>query len=111
MGDRLSSLSTTALAAAIASACVVVLAAAFAVGRATAPDHASAATLTPLHVSRGGMPLPRLSDAVPLPALAAAPAKPARVAPARSRPAVPVQHVHRAKPRKAGGPVDITGSG
>jgi hypothetical protein len=110
MPDRLASLPTAALAAILGAACLAVLAVAFVAGRMSAPSHATAATsLTAVRLDSTGISLPQLSQAVPLPALAAAPAVAPTTAPAT--PAVPVQHVQRTKPAHAGAPVDIVGSG
>jgi hypothetical protein len=105
MSDRVASLSTPALVALLGGACLVVLAGAFAVGRATAPSGRHAApALVSVSGSGAQLSLPQLSQAVPVPALAATPRPPA---PATA----PKQVVHRTKPKRAGAPVDITGSG
>jgi len=101
----LASLPTAAVVAALGLGCLAVLAAAFAIGRATAPSGSHAApALVPARSSGAQLALPQLSQAVPVPALASTPA-PAHTAPA------PKQVVHRTKPKRAGAPVDITGSG
>jgi hypothetical protein len=105
--SRLAALPTAAAAAVLAGGCLVVLALAFLAGRLTAPAHgATGPELVVVHGTGAGLSLPHLSQALPLPALAAAPkpaAKPVVIAPK------PV--VHRTKPKHAGGPVDIVGSG
>jgi hypothetical protein len=103
---RLASLSTTVKAGLLAGGCVAVLALAFALGRATAPAPEGGPSLVSVASSQGGLSLPHLSQALPVPALAAAPV--AKAAPARV-PITPV--IHRKKATKPGGPVDIVGSG
>jgi len=104
--DRVTS---TGFAAAAGAAALVVFLLAFAAGRFTAPSSAARApALAPLHSSGSAVSLPRLSQAVPRAGLQQAPAPVVRSAPAR-RPIVP--KVHRTKPKKRGGPVDIVGSG
>jgi hypothetical protein len=85
--------------AAAALAGLLVLLVAFALARATAPGHAAPPALRPLPAASRGLTLPHLSQATPLPALAApaATASAARPAPLR--------------PRKTQQPVDIVGSG
>ena len=106
MLDRVTSKGFTAAAGAAA---LVVFVFAFAAGHLTAPSSAaSAPTLAPLHSSGPATSLPHLSQAVPLAGLQQAPAPVVRPAPAAA-PIVP--SVHRTKPKKRGGPVDIVGSG
>jgi len=103
--DRVTS---TGFAAAAGAAALVVFLLAFAAGRFTAPTSAARApALAPLRSSGSAVSLPHLSQAVPLAGLQQAPAPVVRSAPAR--PIVP--KVHRTKPKKRGGPVDIVGSG
>jgi hypothetical protein len=104
--SRLAALPTAAAAAVLVGACLIVLAVAFLAGRLTAPAHgATGPELHAIHGTDAGLSLPHLSQALPLPALAAA-ARPA------ARPVVtPTPVVHRTKPKHAGGPVDIVGSG
>jgi hypothetical protein len=104
MFDRLTSTSAAALAALAAVALLVL---AFGVGRLTAPSAAgSAPALSPVRGTSAPLSLPHLSQAVPLPALTAAPAP-------ATRPAAPVvkPHIHRSKPASPGAPVDVVGSG
>lgn len=101
-------LAPTSFLAASGLAALVVFAAAFVAGRLTAPSSgANGPTLQALHAAGTPRSLPHLSQAVPLPALAAAPAPAAR----QAAPAAIVPQIHRSKPSKPGGPVDIVGSG
>lgn len=103
----LASLPTAAVVALLGLGCLALLAAAFAVGRVTAPSGGhTAPALVPVVGVGAQLALPELSQAVPVPALAATPA-PAQAAPAPA----PAPVVHRTKPRRVGAPVDITGSG
>jgi hypothetical protein len=103
---RLAALPTAAAAAVLAGGCLVVLALAFLAGRLTAPAHAATGPeLRVIHGTGAGLSLPHLSQALPLPALAPAAKPPAKVVTA------PKPVVHRTKPKHAGGPVDIVGSG
>ncbi len=107
--SRLAALPPAAAAAVVAGLCLVVLALAFLAGRLTAPAHGAAAPpLRVVHGTGAALALPHLSQALPLPALAPAPAKPRPIVKVVKAPK-PV--VHRTKPRRAGGPVDIVGSG
>jgi hypothetical protein len=112
MFDRLTSTSAAALAALTAA---VLLAVAFGVGRTTAPSDAQGApAFSAARGTSAPLSLPHLSQAVPLPALAATPA-PARVATPKpaARVATPVvkPRIHRSKPASPGAPVDVVGSG
>ena len=99
----LASAPTAAVVGLIGLGCLALLACAFVIGRLTAPSGADAApALVPVSGSSARLALPQLSQAVPVPALAATPA-PATAA--------PKQVVHRTKPKRAGAPVDISGSG
>jgi hypothetical protein len=103
--DRLTSTPAAALAV---LAAVTLLVAAFGVGRLTAPSDAPGApALSPVHGTSAPLSLPHLSQAMPLAALAATPAP-------VTRPAARIvvrPRIHRSKPKKPGGPVDIVGSG
>jgi hypothetical protein len=106
--SRLAALPTAAAAAVLAGACLVVLALAFLAGRLTAPAHgATGPQLQVVHGTGAPLSLPHLSQALPLPALAAAATKPKPRVIVRA----PKPVVHRTKPKHAGGPVDIVGSG
>jgi hypothetical protein len=97
--------STNVKVALLGAGCVVALALAFGLGRATAPGARAAPSLVPIAGSQAGLSLPHLSQALPVPALAAAVARP-------SRPRATISPViHRHKASKPGGPVDIVGSG
>jgi hypothetical protein len=101
-------LPTAAAAAVLAGACLVVLALAFLAGRLTAPAHsASGPELRPVHATGAGLSLPHLSQALPLPALAAPVTKPKPTVVVKA----PKPVVHRTRPKHAGAPVDIVGSG
>lgn len=106
MLDRFSS---TAFVASAAAAALAVFALAFLVGRMTAPSSTGATgpALAPLHAPRATVTLPHLSQAVPLAGLRSAPAPVVQPAP----PVVAPPRVHRSKPKRAGAPVDIVGSG
>jgi hypothetical protein len=104
----LAALSPAAAAAVLAGACLIVLALAFMAGRLTAPAHGSSRPeLTTVHGTGAGLSLPHLSQALPLPALAAAATKPKPTVLVKA----PKPVVHRTKPKHAGAPVDIVGSG
>jgi hypothetical protein len=104
----LAALPTAVAAAVLAGACVIVLALAFTAGRLTAPAHGSGGPeLTAVHGKGAGLSLPHLSQALPLPALAAAATKPKPTVLVKA----PQRVVHRTKPKHARAPVDIVGSG
>lgn len=105
MKDRLAS--TNVKVALLGVGCLLVLALAFGLGRATAPGAKAAPALVPVAGSQAGLSLPHLSQALPVPALAAAPVV-EKPPPARAT-ISPVIHRHKAS--KPGGPVDIVGSG
>jgi hypothetical protein len=107
-----------AVAAAVGG--VAVFALAFFGGRLTAPAHAQAApALTPVHGSTSGMSLPQLSEAAPVPPLAAKPKPQIKVkvrtihVPGPTTTAAPVTAPKQKAParKKAPSPVTIVGHG
>lgn len=120
MKDRLKQ-SIGLAAAAVAVAGLAVFALAFFVGRLTAPAHAQASpALTPVHGSAPGMSLPQLSQAAPVPPLAAKPKPQIRVkvrtvpvpAPTTTAVTPPAPQKKKAPARtKAPSPVTIVGHG
>ena len=121
MKDRLKQ-SIGLAAAAVAVAGLAVFALAFFAGRLTAPAHAQASpALTPVHGSAPGMSLPQLSQAAPVPPLAAKPKPQIRVkvrtvpvpAPTTTAAAPPTVAPKKKAPakKKAPSPVTIVGHG
>jgi hypothetical protein len=104
----------TPLRAAVALAAIAAFVLCFALARATAPAHARGPQVRPLTARGGGVALPHLSQATPLPGLARPAPKPEPpptrtvTAPAAAPKPKPLPPVTRAKPRK---PVVIVGSG
>jgi hypothetical protein len=107
--------------AAIAAACagVAVFALAFFAGRLTAPSHAQAApALTPVHGQATGMSLPQLSQAAPVPPMAAKPkpqikvkVRTVHVPVPTTTPAAPPAVRQKPAPKKKQSPVTIVGNG
>lgn len=90
-------------AAALAAVAAAVFVLAFFLGRASAPGAPAEPALATVPASHSDLNLPRLSQAAPLPALAA-PAKPVIRVRTVSTPQAPHRH-------RSSGPVTIVGSG
>jgi hypothetical protein len=111
MTRMLDRLPIPAAAALLGAAALAVLAIAFAAGRMTAASGTqTAAALTPVRSSAASLSLPQLSQALPLPALAAEPVTTTANVTTTAAVTVQPQVSHRSR-SKAGGPVDIVGSG
>jgi len=101
---------TSPLAAALAVTAIAAFVFAFALARATGPAHAGRPAIVPLRAAGGGVSLPHLSTAAPVPPLAQpapaatpTPAPTPAVLPPVPKPAKPKSHVTK--------PVVIVGSG
>ena len=99
---------TSPLAAALAVTAIAAFVLAFALAHATGPAHAGRPAIVPLRAAGGGVSLPHLSTAAPVPPLAqpapaATPTPAPAVLPPVPKPAKPKSHVTK--------PVVIVGSG